>query len=367
MECKLCNKIVKTKKGFHTHIVMAHKISLIDYYIKYENFNIPKCKICGKDAKLHKNISFYTTCGANECKYFGKQNVSEATREKIRKARFNILKNKNSSTAFYKRNKRIMSKIEEWFLEKVILKHNLNNSYDIVNEYPVYPYFIDFAFLNIKLAVEIDGYYHFINRNKIEHDMKKDKVLIEQGWKIYRIPYWELTEPNVIKFLDYLEKNNFIYDSKVLEQRLYNYKEYKKIKNNSKINKWKEKQQDNINKVINSGINFQIYGWKNLVAKLINIRQHHVARFMRRYLPLIYDSAIKVRPLKGNRLTWQQCKDRWNLMWVNRVKQINDSSINFKERGWSGKVAKVINISKSGVFSFMTRYLPEVYKSAYKK
>lgn len=59
--------------------------------------------------------------------------------------------------------------------------------FQIVREYSVFPYFIDFAFPQIMLAVEIDGSQHEIKDRK-KRDMEKDIHLNNNGWRVYRIP-----------------------------------------------------------------------------------------------------------------------------------------------------------------------------------
>ena len=45
--------------------------------------------------------------------------------------------------------------------------------------------YIDFAFVDFMVAVEIDGSQH-LNPERAEKDKKKDKVLLEQGWSVIR-------------------------------------------------------------------------------------------------------------------------------------------------------------------------------------
>ena len=111
----------------------------------------------------------------------------------------------------------------------VIIKYNLTEKYDIVNELYVYPYFIDFAFQNINVAVELDGKCHFSNgETRNGHDRKKDDFLIEKGWKVFRIGYTENNEETINEFLSYI--SNIEACEKVLEARVLNIKKLKKKK-----------------------------------------------------------------------------------------------------------------------------------------
>jgi very-short-patch-repair endonuclease len=56
------------------------------------------------------------------------------------------------------------------------------------HEYPFYKFFIDFAILDKKIAIEIDGRQHNEPKRK-ESDERKDKKLTNEGWKVFRIKW----------------------------------------------------------------------------------------------------------------------------------------------------------------------------------
>lgn len=160
---------------------------------------------------------------------------SEETKEKIRLKRFEFLKKQTGQTAWERKNQRKMSYIEQWFYDNVILSHQLEKKYDIVNEYSEYPYFIDFAFINIKLAVELDGKFHGEEERK-KFDKNRDEKLIEKGWMVYRIPYYKIQYENdetIKSFLIFLNNiKNF--QPKIYGEYLLKYSEFKeKRKNNN--------------------------------------------------------------------------------------------------------------------------------------
>jgi len=51
---------------------------------------------------------------------------------------------------------------------------------------PIGPYFADFACRESRLVVELDGSQHF----ESEHDRKRDRVMVEQGWSVLR--FWNV-------------------------------------------------------------------------------------------------------------------------------------------------------------------------------
>jgi very-short-patch-repair endonuclease len=92
-------------------------------------------------------------------------------------------KNPDIKFGWRKRTKFKMSYPEE------IAKNTLDkNGINYVYEYPFHPYFIDFAIVEHKIAIEIDGKQHDLP-DRILSDRKKDEKLKENGWKVYRIKW----------------------------------------------------------------------------------------------------------------------------------------------------------------------------------
>lgn len=92
------------------------------------------------------------------------------------------MKNNPEKTAWRLSN---MSYPEKVFMD-FLIKHKLNKKYLIIREYSFFPYFIDFAFVDLKVAIEIDGSQHLTSERKKKDD-KKDNFLKENGWRILRI------------------------------------------------------------------------------------------------------------------------------------------------------------------------------------
>lgn len=296
MICKICNKYCKSVRGLSTHL-QYHNISLINYKIEYDNFIIPKCA-CGKDVKINNRTC--KTCGDSACitKLHKNRTHSDVTKNKIRIKRVEYLKVRRGNSAWENRWNNKLSYLESWFYDNIIVKYNLHSKYDIVNEYPFYPYFIDFAFLNIKLAVELDGACHFNNGEpRKQHDIKRDDFLIENGWKVFRISYKEINTETINKFINIL---NDIYNSdKILDNIVYrgkiSYFNTKKRRNRKeyceqiKLNN-EQKQKQYIDIVLNSNINFSKFGWVTETSKIINQKPQKVNAWMLRFMKDFYDS-----------------------------------------------------------------------------
>lgn len=64
--------------------------------------------------------------------------------------------------------------------KKYLEEREYDKRYLIIQEYSMFPYFIDFAFVDIKLAIEIDGSQHLLPE-RMEKDKLKDQLLMDNG------------------------------------------------------------------------------------------------------------------------------------------------------------------------------------------
>lgn len=107
---------------------------------------------------------------------------SEETKAKIREKRLAFMKAHPEQTAWRQKN---MSYPEEMFL-KFLNERGYADKFLIQREYSIFPYFIDFAFVDLKIAIEIDGSQHLQQERKAKDELK-DALLIENGWRVIRI------------------------------------------------------------------------------------------------------------------------------------------------------------------------------------
>jgi very-short-patch-repair endonuclease len=107
---------------------------------------------------------------------------SEETKEKIRIKRIEFMKKNPDKTAWRASN---LSYPEKLFLDK-LNELKWGEKYSIIREFSVFPFFIDFAFVNEKVAIEIDGSQHLLEERK-EKDNEKDDLLLKNGWSVVRI------------------------------------------------------------------------------------------------------------------------------------------------------------------------------------
>jgi very-short-patch-repair endonuclease len=98
--------------------------------------------------------------------------------------RYAIKKHKSGDNFGWSTRKKLQPSYPEKIAIRVLDK--LNIKYE--REFKLGKYFIDFVIHEHKIAIEIDGRQHEIKERKIV-DNRKDKILISNGWTVYRISY----------------------------------------------------------------------------------------------------------------------------------------------------------------------------------
>lgn len=108
----------------------------------------------------------------------------------------------------------------EKFFNKGITNNIFFKQFTIIEKMPFSKYFLDFAIIEKKVDIEIDGSQHFSTDEAIEHDKIRDNFLNDNGWTVYRITWKQLSAnpskeiDDLIKFLkqDFLYNRNYTID-----------------------------------------------------------------------------------------------------------------------------------------------------------
>jgi very-short-patch-repair endonuclease len=151
-------------------------------------------------------------------------------------------------------------------------------------------YEIDFANQERKIAIEIDGEQHYEDRKMVDHDLKRDKILKDLGWKTIRIrwsQFQSLDKDQRKKVIDKIM--TFTIDP---EKDIIFFYEFKKSQERSEKNKkYEEKKKiinERINKILESNINFGKIGWVSLVSELLGIKKNGGGKWIRKNMPDFY-------------------------------------------------------------------------------
>jgi very-short-patch-repair endonuclease len=108
--------------------------------------------------------------------------VSEDTKDKISKSR-KLYLDKNPGNIPYLLNHSSKESYPEKLFREKLEKENILGW---TQEYPILRYSLDFAFVDLKLDIEIDGGTH-TSESVIKKDFERDRRLRELGWTIIRI------------------------------------------------------------------------------------------------------------------------------------------------------------------------------------
>ena len=165
---------------------------------------------------------------------------TEESKRKISEIRLKYMKEHPENTIWRKRNE--PSYPEKCFI-KFLEENGYNKKYYIERERSVFPYYIDFAFVNEKVAVEIDGSQHVTDKKRNENDRKKDALLNSLGWKVLRFTENLVkTDWSTIKRILDSSLENHICNTEVFGIFKYKAKPYKKVARNSDGLTYKQKE-----------------------------------------------------------------------------------------------------------------------------
>lgn len=236
-KCEICGKEISNKGNLTQHVNKCKKIfsikdEVIDLYIN-ELFSIRelrnKFKIQSEDIK---NILGELVRDGSESskvahvKYPEKFKHSDETKKKLSKIRLEFMKNNPEKTSWRLSN---VSYPEKLFIDYVE-NNGLDKKYSIIREYSVHPFFVDFAFTNEMVAVEIDGSQHLLPERKMKDEIK-DSLLVNSGWTVIRISEKEIKTNienvfnEIISILTSKPKNNHHRFGLVVKPKKYQKKE----------------------------------------------------------------------------------------------------------------------------------------------
>lgn len=292
-----CANIYKHKHGkFGNHSASNFKnIDWVKCQQEYDNgMSIDKLKQFGASIKfISKAIKLGLFLKNNDRVYV----VSDMTKQKISE-KLKIAYNEGRHVGWSHINSRQdRTSYPERFFLKVLKNNGLFDKYHIEQKLSIGKYFLDFAIIDLKLNIEIDGQQHFRTDEAISHDKIRNEYLISKGWKVYRICWIEFlqkTKEQIDYFLKYVdnidnESSHYYIISDIILKNVPKFGTRLDY-NTAKKRKTDLEQQQYIDIIKNSSIDFNKFGWVNKVAKIINKPHQKVKSWMLRIMPEFYES-----------------------------------------------------------------------------
>lgn len=289
-KCKDCDECFKTKAKLYEHRHEIHNIKTRD------RSNV--CKFCKEKyegtAREHLKI-----CSSRRHKGFRWTDEEKKMLSEKRKA---YLK-EHPDEHPWKRNTKFKSKPCEH------LKNILKQKFEFEEEYTdtrwEHNYSIDIAFLDKKLAIEVNGNQHYTNEGKLNtYFQNRHDYLISKGWQVLEIHYancYKLEKIEEIKNaiinekdIDYYEHQLlFANKTKILKEKQIEKEEKQKyakenglIKCNGKINgcgvtfdEWNKRKD----LILNSGIDLTKYGWVGKVIEKTKLSKRIIENTVKRF------------------------------------------------------------------------------------
>ena len=338
-KCEYCNKIYTHKYAFNRHL-KTH----IEYKPKENNYSW-KCKYCNIEfesrrklerhvKEIHKNnkikniqqritdicpfcSSTLTTtisgfknhislCPKNPNRKL--PDLSKCKTEEFRRQASERMKERHRlglAATFQNRKNMPHSYPETWLID--VLKNNFNQieNIDYETERPFYRFFLDFAWPEKRLCIEIDGELHRYEKQQ-NNDKEKDRLLKEDGWKELRLK-WGYINSNKVEAIKLIE--NFLNETGDITIPLYK----------TKREIWEEQHKEN---------------------KLNGVLKDKSGRFNK------------------NKLSEDQ--------WLKRKEIILNSDVDLTKLGWKSEVERKTDLTRREICSTVEHF-PDLQESCYKR
>ena len=293
-KCKFCKEIFASKRQLYNHLHLKHE-GIFNSRPKTEYF----CKYCGEPIGTNKQYGWKHH--RLECKVFSKmimENGHRALSEEEKRKISSTMKKmyaEGKITGWRKRYNLTASFPEKWIMT-VIENEGINNNYYF--NLPFHGFFLDFAWVDLKKVIEIDGKQHYENTKQMERDARKDALLAEEGWQELRLPWKDVySEPR--KFIKIIKDFISGEDSEILSEYVdvKSFQEEKILEHSLKLKLEKEKEQKKIEekerlfserKQYFDTIDTTKWGWIAQAGRDLGISPTQVRRWLIKYYPEKY-------------------------------------------------------------------------------
>lgn len=191
--CPYCGKEY-AKKGIGSHIWRKHseegqKFDPNKGYQKGTRKGWNKGLTKETDERVRKTgETYHKRFKSGEIKSCKNRKLSEETKKKISESMKNAHKERRAHNIGECRWKCEPSYPEKFFID--VIKNEFQDQ-NYIREYYILGYSLDFAWVDKKLEIEIDGEQHEKIENQI-HDQQRDKILEDNGWKTLRIKWKDM-------------------------------------------------------------------------------------------------------------------------------------------------------------------------------
>lgn len=291
MKCKICLKDVN---NLNRHVSAAHKVKCLDYFIEYENFEIPKCRFCDKQAKHIRQLDFNKTCGNEKCSKLAISHTEE-TKKHLSNKRKEYLQNnkdknswsiyKNQETEPEKRFREVIEKIENIQFYQYYMPEESEKFYEM-----------DFAIKELKIDFEVNGEQHYNRDGSLaDYYQERHDYFTNLGWTVVEIHYSLCFDDNKIKEIILNTLNKEVSFSEEICNEAINHRNELKKRKEIQVNQYKQniinkkidsvqREMDRFFKIVNLINEYgERIGLINYLCENLNVSHTQVRRILKKY------------------------------------------------------------------------------------
>jgi very-short-patch-repair endonuclease len=177
--------------------------------------------------------------------YPDKFKLTEETKKKISKSMIKYLKENPSKVPYLLNHSKNESYPEKYFNE-IFKKEGFN----FKRYHRIHLYELDFALLEKKICVEVDGEQHYVDQRIVNSDIKRTKFLTKKGWDVIRIRWSKYQKLNKKEKQKYI-KSLFGYLNKIIKHKPTIKEKDKKICDCGSVKYYKSKKCQKCNSIKN--------------------------------------------------------------------------------------------------------------------
>lgn len=276
--CKDCGKVFSAKNKLDTHRKESGEA-------KPRKFD-KTCPRCGEpyvNYKKHRKICAH--------RFLTKEELHTIHSNAMKKA---YASGNHKGWAYTRQNVNGMSYPEKWFKE-VIENEFSDKKYEY--NLPFYRWKLDFAWIDKRRCIEIDGSQHNEQKQKLS-DIEKDKMLHKDGWEVLRLD-WDYVSNNTKEAIKIAK--NFIEQGIISDIKWESLKTKKKrlheLEREKAINEGRITKDNKINKngisimefekrkqlILNCGVDVHKFGWVSKVTKATGLSKHQILDTVRHF------------------------------------------------------------------------------------
>ena len=369
-KCPYCPAILESRRKFQRHVHDNHAVNGTHEYT---------CKYCGTVIKTtHRGIvNHELRCNHNPGKIQCKQGSRAFTQTPEFRAQCSErMKNRHKlgiAPTFQSRTKVKHSYPEMWVIGLLYNKYGWTENIEYKTELPFHQYFLDFAWPDKRLCIEIDGELHrYEDRQKT--DAKKDALLCSEGWRVLRVKWGyilknkdafvkmveqfltgcgDITVPLYKTHKERLEEAKQLRHKQGVEQNCLGWDCVQKIT----TSEWNDRKQ----RIIDSNVDMTKPGWIKCVSKKTGLSRRQIYKVVEHFSDLktvVYRRAPNgtgVQRIHNPKYEHGRiCEAEYN----RRLKVILSTGVDFNLRGWRKFLVAHTGFSRTVIIDTLEHFAP---------